>query len=125
VTHSAVRTVAALLAALAVAAGAFGSHAASGRPAELLAIGSHYLLIHAVAGFTLAPRFRSGAVLLLGGSAIFAAALFTLALGGPRIFGAVAPVGGSVMILGWLWVAYCASRSRNAATSASDTDLST
>jgi uncharacterized membrane protein YgdD (TMEM256/DUF423 family) len=116
---------AAISAAIAVAAGAFGSHGASGRAAELLAIGGIYQLTHAIAVVALSGRYNGPATMLLGGSAVFAISLYVLALGGARWMGAVAPIGGSAMILGWLWLAYRASVSRKDSTSDSETDLST
>jgi len=120
-----IETVACLSAACAIAAGAFGAHTASGAAVEWLKTGGAYQLVHAVAVFAAARRFPRPSRALLAGSLIFSFSLYALALGGPRWMGAVAPIGGSLMILGWLWMAYRVSASRNAATSASDTDLST
>jgi uncharacterized membrane protein YgdD (TMEM256/DUF423 family) len=125
VTSHRLVALAALFAAIAIAAGAFGSHGAGAREAELLRTGGFYQLVHAVAVIGFAGRFRGPAVALLAGSAIFAFSLYGLALGAPRWLGAIAPVGGSAMIIGWLWIAYRASMSRNASTSESKTDLST
>lgn len=97
---------AALSAAVAIAAAAFGAHAAQGQAAEWLRTGGLYQLIHAVAVLVLWPRHPGPAWLLLGGSALFAATLYAMAMGAPRWFGAITPVGGAVMIAGWLWVAY-------------------
>lgn len=111
-------------AALAIVAGAFGAHAASGPSVEWLKTGATYQLVHAVAVVSLARSYTAPAKVLLAGSLIFAFSLYALAVGGPRWFGAAAPIGGSAMILGWLWMAYRVSASRNAVTSSSDTDLS-
>ncbi len=43
---------------------------------------------------------------LLVGASWFAAALYGLALGGPRWLGALAPIGGAAMISGWLALAW-------------------
>ena len=43
--------------------------------------------------------------MLLVGAAVFAATLWAMALGGPRWLGAVTPVGGALMIAGWLLLA--------------------
>lgn len=96
---------AALSAALAIAAGAFGAHMATPPATEWLKTGAIYQLIHAVAAITLAERFPRQAALLLAGAFIFAASLYAMALGLPRWFGAVTPIGGVVMIGGWLWIA--------------------
>jgi uncharacterized membrane protein YgdD (TMEM256/DUF423 family) len=44
--------------------------------------------------------------LLLIGAAIFAVSLYAMALGCPRWLGAVTPIGGAMMIGGWLWAAF-------------------
>ena len=106
---------AALSAALAIAAGAFGAHgAADPKAAEWLGKGAHYQLVHAVAAVALVlhGRYRAQAGLLLVGAAIFAPTLYAMALGAPRWLGAVTPIGGSLMIAAWLWLALSAFRSR-------------
>jgi uncharacterized membrane protein YgdD (TMEM256/DUF423 family) len=96
---------AAVSAALAIGAGAFGAHAMAGPAQELLRTGGMYQLIHAVAAVALAGRAPRPALMMLGGAAIFAGSLYALALGAPRIMGAVTPIGGLTMIAAWLWVA--------------------
>jgi uncharacterized membrane protein YgdD (TMEM256/DUF423 family) len=44
---------------------------------------------------------RAAGWLLVGGIALFSGSLYALALGAPRLFGAVTPVGGLMFILGW------------------------
>lgn len=98
---------AALSAALAVAAGAFGAHAAAGeQQAEWLRTGGMYQLVHAVAAIAIMGVARGPALLLLAGSAIFALTLYAMALGAPRWLGAVTPIGGTLLIGGWLWAAW-------------------
>lgn len=97
--------IAGLSAALAIAAGAFGAHAATGQAVEWLRTGAMYQLIHAVAATALAQRFPRTALAMLGGAAIFAISLYAMAIGAPRWFGAIAPVGGATMIGTWLAVA--------------------
>jgi uncharacterized membrane protein YgdD (TMEM256/DUF423 family) len=98
---------AALSAALAIGAGAFGAHgAASPQAAEWLRTGGLYQLIHAVAALVLMGHSRGVAVVLLAGAAIFALTLYAMAFGAPRWLGAVTPIGGVLMIGGWLWAAY-------------------
>jgi uncharacterized membrane protein YgdD (TMEM256/DUF423 family) len=101
---------AALSAAAAIAAGAFGAHAAQGDAVEWLKTGGMYQLIHAVAVLVILQRFPSAAWLLLIGSLIFSVSLYAMALGAPRWFGAITPIGGIVMIIGWLTCAYNAWR---------------
>lgn len=97
---------AALSAAIAIAAGAFGAHRFTGKEAEWLRTGGFYQLIHAAAVLALARTAAPGPLwTLLGGAALFAATLYALALGAPRWFGAITPVGGVLMIAGWLWLA--------------------
>jgi len=100
---------AALSAAVAVAASAFGAHAASSpQAAEWLRTGGLYQLIHAVAVLALfrVPVGHGPLLALLGGSVLFAITLYAMALGAPRWLGAVTPVGGAMMIAGWLWLAW-------------------
>lgn len=98
---------AALSAALAIAAGAFGAHGApSPQAAEWLKTGGLYQLIHAVAAIALIQIARGPAIAMLIGGAIFAGTLYFLALGGPRWLGAITPIGGSALIISWLWTSW-------------------
>ena len=97
---------AALSAAIAIGAGAFGAHRFTGKEAEWLRTGGFYQLIHAIAVLALARTVAPGPLwTLLGGSALFAATLYAMAFGAPRWFGAITPIGGALMIVGWVWVA--------------------
>ena len=102
----------ALSGAVAVIAGAYGAHGVSGRAAEWLTTGAHYQMIHAVAGLAALGKGRGPAALLLLGAALFAGTLYALAFGGPRWLGAVTPLGGLGMILGWTWWAVIYLRGR-------------
>lgn len=106
-----VTVLAALSGALGVAAGAFGAHGASGDAAEWLRTGGQYQLVHAVAALVAA---RMGAIvpawLFVVGAMIFAGTLYAMALGAPRWLGAITPVGGTALIVGWLWLAWHALR---------------
>jgi uncharacterized membrane protein YgdD (TMEM256/DUF423 family) len=105
--------VAALSGALAVAAGAFGAHGASGAAAEWLRTGAQYQMIHAVAALAvLRLEAKISAWLFLAGGAIFAVSLYLMALGAPRMLGAVTPIGGALLIAGWLCLAWSATRRR-------------
>lgn len=98
---------AAISAAIAVAAGAFGAHGAAGpQEAEWLRTGGMYQLVHAVAALAIMGFARGPAILLLAGAAIFALTLYAMALGAPRWLGAVTPIGGSLLMIGWLWTAW-------------------
>jgi uncharacterized membrane protein YgdD (TMEM256/DUF423 family) len=102
---------AALSGALAVGAGAFGAHGASGAAQEWLKTGAQYQLLHAVAALVVVRlEARGPALLFLAGGAIFAGTLYLMALGLPRWLGAVTPIGGALLIGGWLWLAWIAAR---------------
>ena len=98
---------AAISAAIAVAAGAFGAHGAAGpQEAEWLRTGGLYQLIHAVAAIAIMGVARGPAVMLLVGAAIFSVTLYAMAFGAPRWFGAITPIGGTLLIIGWLWAGW-------------------
>jgi uncharacterized membrane protein YgdD (TMEM256/DUF423 family) len=114
-TSNAADPLAALLAlsgAIAVIAGAYGAHGATGRAGEWLTTGAHYQLVHAAAGLAILGKGRGPAALLLIGAAIFSGTLYGMALGGPRWLGAVTPLGGLGMIVGWMWLAVLFLRGR-------------
>ena len=98
--------VAALSAAIAIAAGAFGAHGAGDQAKEWLRTGAAYQLPHAVAAIAISRIDPRVAWALLAGSAVFAFSLYAMALGAPRWFGAITPLGGAAMIGGWLWLAF-------------------
>jgi len=110
-------TLAALSGLVAVAAGAFGAHGASDLQAKAwLQTGAQYQLIHALAVFACFALWRLGAGsaqvaawLFLAGGFIFAGTLYGMALGGPRVLGAVTPIGGVLMILAWAVLAWSAA----------------
>jgi uncharacterized membrane protein YgdD (TMEM256/DUF423 family) len=98
---------AALSGALAVAAGAFGAHGAEGKAAEWLRTGGQYQLAHALAAMLAVQLRAAGAgCLFVAGGALFAGTLYLMALGLPRWLGAITPIGGALMIAGWLWLAW-------------------
>lgn len=102
---------AALSGALAVGAGAFGAHGANGAAVEWLKTGAQYQLVHALAALV-ALRFeaRGPAWLFLAGGAIFSGTLYLMAIGLPRWLGAITPIGGALLIAGWLWFAWSGMR---------------
>jgi uncharacterized membrane protein YgdD (TMEM256/DUF423 family) len=98
---------------LAVAFGAFGAHVMWNPQAKAwLATGAAYQLAHAVAGVAVERRSRLAAWLFAAGGLIFASALYSLALGGPPTMGAVAPVGGLLLLSGWVTVMVASFRSK-------------
>ncbi|WP_341644536.1 DUF423 domain-containing protein [Thauera sp. SDU_THAU2] len=107
-----------LLAALGVAFGAFGAHGLRSL-LDANALGwwqtaVEYQMWHAISlialGAARLPRSLLPALLLTAGTVIFAGTLYLMALGGPRWLGAVTPIGGSLMILGWVVLAWQALR---------------
>ncbi|HEX4693893.1 DUF423 domain-containing protein [Sphingomonas sp.] len=105
---------AALSGAMAVGAGAFGAHGASGQAAEWLKTGGQYQLIHAVAALVaLRMGAKWPAILFVAGGALFAGSLYAMAMLGPsKAIGPITPLGGAAMIVGWLWLAWDARRAQ-------------
>src|SRR5215218_5705886 len=99
-----------------VAAGAFGAHGvADPKAQEWLRTGAVYGLVHVLATFACAAVMQMGgrrAALapgfFLAGVAIFSGSLWAMALGAPRILGAVTPVGGLLFLVGWGVLAWAA-----------------
>jgi len=126
--------IAALNLALAVATGAFGAHALKARLSTealgwwqtavsyqmwhalgLLALG---VLLRVSASNPVLPAagfpstgIHTSAMLLQAGILIFSGSLYAMALGAPRWFGAITPIGGLALIAGWLWLAWQLTRS--------------
>ena len=106
--------VAAVLLALATASGAFGAHALkahlSADRLQLWETAVRYHFFHALGllgvGLTLRSLdvglLRAAAALIVAGILLFCGSLYALALGAPRVLGALTPLGGLVWIAGWL-----------------------
>jgi uncharacterized membrane protein YgdD (TMEM256/DUF423 family) len=101
----------ALLAAVGVTLGAFGAHAlkASLSPEALgwWQTGVQYQMWNAIGLVALAAlrlRLRTAGLLIASGTVVFAGSLYLMALTDMRWLGAVTPVGGLLMIAGWLLV---------------------
>ncbi|CAN7161947.1 DUF423 domain-containing protein [Brevundimonas sp. LjRoot202] len=109
---------AALNGALAVAVGAFAAHGAGPQVKPLLTTGAHYELAHAVLALVCAVwPVRSRTIILAGwlaagGGLVFALALSAVALLSLPVMGAVAPVGGLLMIAAWLLIGFAALRTQ-------------
>ncbi|MCZ8087164.1 MAG: DUF423 domain-containing protein [Brevundimonas sp.] len=106
---------AALSGALSVALGAFAAHGVEPKAEALLRTGAQYQGVHAVLGFICALAAPPGLMRLGGWLAASGGLLFSLALAGIAlldigVMGAVAPLGSSLMILGWLGLAAGALR---------------
>ena len=112
----------AVLGALAVAAGAFGAHALEARLTperlEQWELAARYQMYHALAllavGLTaqraVSPISGAGWFMLIG-TLIFCGTVYALALGSPRWFGAITPLGGTALIIGWVLLAIAVFRS--------------
>lgn len=107
------RLLPAFAAANAIIALAFGTFAAHGirdpQARDWIMTGVMFQLPHVAAVFALlawrnSKLVRSGTWAVAVGSFIFAADLDALALGAPRFVAAFAPIGGSLMMIGWLWL---------------------
>ncbi len=108
-------SIAAILAGLSVAGGAFASHALKERLSErALAIfetGSRYQMYHALALLAiglLLSRSEVASTLLntagfafIAGVVLFSGSLYALSLSGIKWLGAVAPLGGVAFLVGW------------------------
>lgn len=116
----------ALLGLLGVAAGAFGAHALRGavteRDLEIWQTGAHYQQLHAAllvavgvlarATGTAGRALAAASTLLTLGVLVFSGTLYAMVLGGPRILGAVTPLGGLCLMGGWAALAVHALSSR-------------
>ncbi|HKH47916.1 MAG TPA: DUF423 domain-containing protein [Thermoanaerobaculia bacterium] len=110
----------ALLGAISVMAGAFGAHGLAARldarSLELWETGARYLMYGALSLALVGLLGRQGVVrgvtgagwCLLVGSLIFSGTVAVLALGGPRWLGAITPIGGTLLIVGFLLFAWAA-----------------
>ena len=112
----AMATSGAALALLGVALGAFGAHAlrASLSPSDIAIFETavRYQMYHAVALFGVAwlatklvdPLMDWAGWLLVAGTVVFSGSLYLLVLTGTRWLGAITPVGGLMLVAGWLLV---------------------
>ncbi len=112
-------TLAALIAGLAVAAGAFATHALkeqlSDRALAIFETAARYQMYHALALLlvgVLLSRAETGVALLttagfafLVGMGLFSGSLYGLSLTGIKVLGAIAPLGGLAFMVGWGCVA--------------------
>ncbi len=112
----------AVLAAIAVAAGAFGAHGLRDRlsAADLATFetAARYQMYHALALVAVALldgrglNVRPAGWLFLAGVVLFSGSLYLLTLGNLRWMGAVTPLGGVAFIAGWLALAWAGWGSR-------------
>lgn len=118
-----------VLGGLGVALGAFGAHGLKklDLPPEGLAwwqTAVEYQFVHALALLGLGAWLRARVVGAVGGIvvaawcwlvgvAVFSGSLYAMTLGAPRWLGAVTPLGGTALIVGWVWLAACVWRERD------------
>ena len=115
---------ASLFGGLAVALGAFGAHAMSGRYSESLlgpfekAVGDQfYHALALVAVVVVLGRWPQATAavaagwLFVAGIVIFSGSLYILVFSGLSWLGAITPIGGVAFITGWLLLAWVALRS--------------
>lgn len=99
---------------LAVGFGAFAAHGVRDPKAvEWLHTGSQYQMSHALAVFAAFGLHRAGAKgmgwvagLFLFGTLVFAGSLYAMAMGAPRVLGAITPIGGLSFMIGWALLAW-------------------
>ena len=115
----------AFLGGLAVILGAFGAHGIKGTVSaanlEVWQTGAHYHLVHAVALTFLALNdkngsYRSVCQLWIAGIAIFGGSLYLLAVTDIQILGAITPIGGLCLIIGWLMLGLKLLKNENASS---------
>jgi uncharacterized membrane protein YgdD (TMEM256/DUF423 family) len=116
--------VGAVFMALAVGMGAFGAHALKERLDEysqsVYEKAVFYHFIHGIGILLISLLARAGVLSVSGaeragwlmalGIVLFSGSLYALALSGVRILGAVTPFGGVAFIVGWVLLAYEATR---------------
>jgi uncharacterized membrane protein YgdD (TMEM256/DUF423 family) len=113
----------ALNALVAVAAGAFGAHGLQSRLDEkhlgIFETAARYHMYHALGMALCALAARSGLAgavragwVMQAGVAIFAGTLYALAVTKVKILGAITPIGGLLMMIGWVMLAWAAIRAR-------------
>jgi uncharacterized membrane protein YgdD (TMEM256/DUF423 family) len=114
----------AALAAVAVAAGAFGAHALRARVEprllEVFETGARYQMYHALALFAVAwlvgqgPRVAAVAGpagwIFVAGTLLFSGSLYAMTFTGIRALGAITPLGGVCFLAGWALLAVAAAR---------------
>lgn len=100
-------SIAALICAVAVALGAYASHAATGQSQQRLALAALFAFAHGLALIALAGRqsalSNASKMIFLAGIGLFSGSLASAALFATTTI--AAPFGGSLLIFGWLLIA--------------------
>lgn len=105
---------AALLGFAAVALGAFGAHGlqttlAQHQAEEIWKTASIYHLAHSIVLLLLAlhpSRHKGAFAFFVTGISLFSGSLYLLAITGIRWLGLVTPIGGTLLLVGWLALAF-------------------
>ena len=117
-----ITTLGALLAGLSVALGAFGSHAletmVTAQRLDTWSTAVHYQMLHAIALLWLGLYIQQNpqshlyvpAILMLSGTLVFSGSLYALVLMDIPLLGAITPVGGVLLISGWLMLTWQLAR---------------
>jgi uncharacterized membrane protein YgdD (TMEM256/DUF423 family) len=113
-------TIAAFFLALAVVIGAFGAHGVRDivgpEPMRIYETGVSYHFYHALGMLSVPLLTRAGLlttsaakwafIFFLAGIVCFSGSLYILAITGQTLWGAVAPIGGTSFIAGWMAILY-------------------
>lgn len=110
-------SIGAILAGLAIALGAFGAHGlkeiVSERMLQNFETGVRYQMYSALGLMLIAlastvvknsKKLQTGSLMILIGTIIFSASLYIMALTNVTMLGAITPIGGVLMIAGWIFV---------------------
>ena len=109
-----------VLSAIAVGLGAFGAHALKGKltpeDSVIYETACKYLTMQSIGLLTvallmtridhIALKFGAGSITV--GAIVFSGSLYLLVFTGIRWFGAITPIGGTLLIVGWLLSAWAA-----------------
>ena len=110
--------IASLFAALAIFFGAFGSHTLkerlSAQSLEVYDIATRYLMFHALGIFLIAllgfqlpnESLEIPVIMMIVGTSIFSGSLYLIAMLDFKKLGMVTPIGGLLLIVSWLLLAY-------------------
>ncbi|MBW4440772.1 MAG: DUF423 domain-containing protein [Plectolyngbya sp. WJT66-NPBG17] len=112
----------AILAGISVASGAFATHALKAklddRALAIFETGARYQMYHAIALILVAlfmsraeftdPLFTASGIAFILGIVLFSGSLYALSLSGVKWLGAVAPLGGTAFMVGWVCLAIAA-----------------
>lgn len=109
--------IAALNLAIGVGLGAFGAHGLQGLAGayelDIWDTATLYLFVHALGLLAIGVldavsqyRITLPAYLIQAGVLIFSGTLYAIALGAPKWLGMITPIGGTLMIFGWLTLVF-------------------